>query len=73
MTIKPDKRLGETEVHDVRLMSTSDRHRLAMRMLQRITFRQRKAEIDIKGHQRVAHGVLVPDGFFRDDDICLEQ
>eukprot|EP00969_Alexandrium_andersonii_P321916 14223581-Alexandrium_andersonii.AAC.1 len=50
VTVKPDQRLGQTEAHDVRMMPIADRHRLAMRMLQRITCRQRKAGIDVSRH-----------------------
>eukprot|EP00969_Alexandrium_andersonii_P243329 10748980-Alexandrium_andersonii.AAC.1 len=72
VAIEPDQRLDQTEARDVRMMPIADRRRLAMRMLQRITFRQRKAGIDISGHQLVLHSSDVPDGFY-DGDANLEQ
>eukprot|EP00969_Alexandrium_andersonii_P097751 4315712-Alexandrium_andersonii.AAC.1 len=73
MAIKPDNRLGQTEQHDVRMRPMADRRRIAMRMLQRITFRQRKAKIDINGFQWVLHGADAPDDIFGDVDCVLEQ
>eukprot|EP00969_Alexandrium_andersonii_P065820 2902317-Alexandrium_andersonii.AAC.1 len=43
MGLKPDSRLDQTEARDARLFCQEGRHRLALRMLKRIDYRQKAA------------------------------
>eukprot|EP00969_Alexandrium_andersonii_P277715 12276336-Alexandrium_andersonii.AAC.1 len=49
MSMKPGKYLDETEQHDVRRLSDSERWQLAIRTLQRITLKQERAGLNVLG------------------------
>eukprot|EP00969_Alexandrium_andersonii_P310478 13719774-Alexandrium_andersonii.AAC.1 len=63
MSMQPDRYLDNTEEHDVRRLSNGERWQLATRMLQRITLKQERARLNVRGTDWVLHGAEVPQRF----------
>eukprot|EP00969_Alexandrium_andersonii_P244111 10785760-Alexandrium_andersonii.AAC.1 len=58
--MRPDRHLDQTEEHDVRRMGQSERWQLATRMMQRISQKQERARLNIRGTDWVLSGIEMP-------------
>eukprot|EP00969_Alexandrium_andersonii_P314628 13898787-Alexandrium_andersonii.AAC.1 len=60
MALEPDSSLDRTEAQDSRLFGPGERRRLAMRVLKRIDYRQKAAQLGKHDRQRALYRTDLP-------------